>query len=71
MLPAILPVTFSAETTFELRLNPPAFKLPASTLPDPLTTPEPNNILPPVILPVVEIVLDPKLANRVATLLLP
>ena len=27
-------VTFSAETTFELRLNPAAFKLPLVTLPD-------------------------------------
>ena len=47
-----LPVTLSAETTFELKLKPEAFKLPA------------------VILPVVEIVLDPKLAKNVATLAL-
>jgi hypothetical protein len=51
--PAMLPVTFSADTTFELRLNPEAFKFP------------------PVILPLVLMVFDPKLAKNVATLALP
>ena len=37
--PAMFPVTLSALTTFELRLNPPAFKLPPVMLPVALINP--------------------------------
>ena len=50
----ILEVEFNAETTFELRLSPAAFRLPPVILPDILTTEPVNDVastLPPVMLP--------------------
>ena len=61
LAPAIFAVTLSADTTFELRLRPAAFRLPPVMLPLTLTvvpvklvalTLAPPNTLPPVILPV-------------------
>ena len=57
---AVLLVTFNADTTLPLRLNPAAFKLPPVILPVTLTvapvcvvalTLAPPNTLPPVMLP--------------------
>ena len=57
--PAMSPVTFNALTTFELKLNPAAFKLPPVTLPladtEPALTAALVTMLPPVMLPVAEI----------------
>ena len=56
----IFDVEFRADTTFELRLNPAAFKLPAITLPvaemlPPALTALAVNMLPPCMLAIAEI----------------
>ena len=72
---AMLLVTFNALTTFELKLNPAAFKLPPVMLPlaliEPALTAAAVIKLPPVTLPVVLIVLLPKLFKNPATSALP
>ena len=54
--PAIFDVTFSALTTFELKLRPAAFRLPPVMLPDVLIVPDPAAMLPPVMVPLAAIV---------------
>ena len=56
--PAMFAVTFRFETTFELKLNPAAFKLPPVILPLTLTVVPVTLVvltLPPVMLPLIEI----------------
>ena len=64
--PAILPVTFKADTTLELKLSPPAFKFPPVMLPLALTT-LPNKLVPVIVLPA-EIML---LVNKFPPIILP